>query len=158
MSKSQLSVVGIVGTDPQLTTFDSGGTKCSFRLAVTHRKRDRETGAWVDGDTSWFRVNVYRTLANNVHDSVRKGERVMVSGRVNVREWVNGERSGTSVEIDADAVGHDLLFGVSHFTKRSVSAGATESQPGSGSDAMVGWVSPEATQESAEPPSALAAA
>lgn len=56
-------------------------------------------------------------MAINVSTSVNKGERIMVNGKIKVRDWDNGERNGTSVEIDADALGHDLTWGNSAFTR-----------------------------------------
>ncbi|MBW4033500.1 MAG: single-stranded DNA-binding protein [Acidobacteria bacterium] len=63
----------------------------------------------------------FRQLATNVVGSISKGQRVVVSGRLRVRDWESGDRAGTTVEIDADAIGHDLSWGSAVFT-RSVTA------------------------------------
>jgi len=119
MSNSTITIVGTVASAPRVVTAQSGVSICSFRLASGERRYDRVQQKWVDGDTSWFGVTAFRALADHALESFRKGERVIVHGRLRVREWENGERSGTSAEIDADALGHDLRWGVSRFEKRS---------------------------------------
>lgn len=94
----------------------------SFRLASNQRRYDRAKAAWVDGDTNWYTVTSFRQLGTHVASSVHKGERVIVSGRLRIRDWESGEKNGTTIEIDAEAVGHDLTWGRSSFT-RSVIVG-----------------------------------
>ena len=115
-----ITLRGLVATSPRHITTESGLEVTSFRLASTTRKLDAETGVWVDSDVNWFTVSSFRQLAGNVAQSIAKGERVVVSGRLKVRDWDNGERSGTSVEVEASAIGHDLTFGTSTFKRRSV--------------------------------------
>ncbi|MFS0867334.1 single-stranded DNA-binding protein [Microbacterium sp. 179-B 1A2 NHS] len=115
--KDLITIVGRVGGDPQLRRTHDGGTIASFSVATSDRTRDPETGAWADGPTSWYDVSAFRTLGDNVLASVRKGDRVIVAGRLTIRKWQSGERSGISADIDAGAVGHDLLFGSTAFTK-----------------------------------------
>jgi len=64
-----------------------------------------------------FIATAFRQLAINAAGSVSKGERILVTGKLRVRDWDNGERAGTSVEIEADALGHDLCWGNSAFTR-----------------------------------------
>jgi single-strand DNA-binding protein len=71
----------------------------------------------VDNGTNWYTVTAFRQLALNTNSSLRKGERVVVSGRLRMRDWTAGERAGTSIEIDADAIGHDLSWGTASFTR-----------------------------------------
>jgi single-strand DNA-binding protein len=89
----------------------------SFRLAASHRRFDRTANKWVDGETNWFTVTAFRQLAINSAGSVSKGERVVVTGKLRVRDWDNGERAGTSVEVEAEALGHDLTWGTATFTR-----------------------------------------
>ncbi|GAA2025029.1 hypothetical protein GCM10009819_05020 [Agromyces tropicus] len=112
-----VTVVGVVGSDPRHTVTATGLPITNFRLASTRRYFDRETGKWADGDTNWFTVASFRQLALNTARSLRKGERVVVHGRLRVRAWETGERSGTAIEIDADSIGHDLSWGVAVYTK-----------------------------------------
>jgi single-strand DNA-binding protein len=113
----QITVAGLVATTPRHLVTQDGLPITSFRLASSHRKFDRATSKWVDGETNWFTVTAFRQLAINSAGSVAKGDRVMVTGKLRVRDWDNGERAGTSVEIEADGMGHDLTWGSSVFTR-----------------------------------------
>lgn len=115
-----ITLRGLVATSPRHITTESGLEVTSFRLASTTRKLDSETGVWVDSDANWFTVSAFRQLAANISQSISKGERVVVTGRIKVRDWDNGERSGTSVEVEASAIGHDLTFGTATFERRSL--------------------------------------
>jgi single-strand DNA-binding protein len=92
----------------------------SFRLASTQRRFDRSQEKWIDGETNWYTVTAFRQLALNSNASLDKGQRVIVTGRLKIREWENGEKSGTTIEIEAESIGHDLSWGTANFT-RSVS-------------------------------------
>lgn len=117
-----ITVTGLVATTPRHLVTSEGLPITSFRLASTQRRYDRGEGRWVDGDTNWFTVTAFRQLATNVVGSVVKGQRLVVTGRLRVREWRTDEKSGTSVEIDADALGHDLSWGTASFTRTVASA------------------------------------
>ena len=88
----------------------------TVRVAVTPRvKRD---GEWVDGETTWYSVTAWRTLADHLRDSVRKGDPVIVHGRLRTETWAPEEGpSSTTLHVDASLVGHDLTRGISHFIK-----------------------------------------
>lgn len=106
-----ITVSGLVATTPRhLVTFE-GLAITSFRLA-------EENG----DSTNWYTVSAFRQLALNTASSVSKGDRVVVSGNFKIRDWDNGERTGTSVEIEATALGHDLEYGVSEFTRTQINA------------------------------------
>lgn len=106
-----------MATTPRHLVTQDGLPITSFRLAASSRRFDRSQNKWIDGETNWFTVTSFRQLAINVSTSINKGERIIVSGKIKVRDWDNGERNGTSVEIDADALGHDLTWGNSAFTR-----------------------------------------
>jgi single-strand DNA-binding protein len=112
-----ITITGVVGTDPHHHVTGQGLPITSFRLASTRRYFDRAKGSWEDGETNWYTVSAFRQLASNASQSIRKGERVVVSGRLRLRAWETGEKSGTAVEIEADAIGHDLAWGVTSYTK-----------------------------------------
>lgn len=112
-----ISVQGLVATTPRHLVTQDGLPITSFRMASSHRRFDRTTGKWVDGETNWYTITAFRQLAINIAGSVNKGERVIVSGKLRVRDWDNGERAGTSVEIEAEGLGHDLTWGTSTFTR-----------------------------------------
>lgn len=124
----RITVAGVVGSDPRHHVTAQGLAITSFRLASTHRYFDRAKGSWEDGETNWYTIATFRNLAVNAARSVRKGERVVVHGRLRLRAWDTGEKSGLAVEIEADAVGHDLTWGTSSYEKagpaRSAEAGA----------------------------------
>src|SRR5690606_17252445 len=94
-------------------------------LASTRRYFDRAKGSWEDGETNWYTVSTFRQLAHNTAVSISKGERVVVHGRLRLRAWDNGETSGMAVEIEADAIGHDLTWGTTAFTKVRLARGST---------------------------------
>jgi single-strand DNA-binding protein len=131
-----ITITGNVATAPERRVLPSGVAVTRFRVASGTRRYDREKGAWVDGPTNWYSVSAYRTLADNAEASLHKGERVVVTGRLRLRTWENDGRKGMEAEVDADALGHDLLFGTSAF-QRSASRGAPAAErPASGDSAV----------------------
>ena len=144
-----ITLTGIIATDPRVVTTEAGLDIASFRLASTHRRFDRVKDEWVDGDTNWYTVTAFRALGANAGQSLHKGERVVVLGRLRVRAWEAGDKSGTTVEVDADAIGHDLRWGRSAFV-RSTSAAAAPS--GSSEAAAGGAAGDAATSPGAESP------
>lgn len=113
----QISVTGLIATSPRHLVTQEGLPITSFRLASAQRRFDKSQNKWIDADTNWFTVSVFRQLAINAAQSLAKGDRVVLHGRLRVRDWDNGERSGTTVEIEADSLGQDLNWGVSQFTR-----------------------------------------
>ena len=119
-----ITLTGLVATNPRHIVTSEGLTITSFRLASNQRRFDRGQNAWIDGDTNWYTVTAFRQLGTHVATSLEKGQRVIVAGRVRIRDWETEEKSGTSIEIDAEAIGHDLTWGRATFT-RSVIAKST---------------------------------
>ena len=116
MSES-FTVSGLVATTPRHLVTQEGLPITSFRLASSKRRFDRTKKIWVEGETNWFTITSFRQLAINSAASISKGDRVVVSGKLKVRDWDNGERSGTSLEIDAESLGHDLVWGTAEFSR-----------------------------------------
>lgn len=112
-----LSITGLVATTPRHLVTSDGLPITSFRLASTQRRYDRGAQKWIDAETNWYTVTTFRQLAINIVGSIEKGQRVVVTGRLRVRDWQTGDRAGTNVEIDADAVGHDLAWGTAVYTR-----------------------------------------
>lgn len=105
-----ITIQGLVATTPRhIITFE-GLAITSFRLAE-YNSNDP------DATTNWYTVSAFRQLGINTASSVSKGDRVIVSGSMKIRDWDNGERSGTSVEIEAVSIGHDLEWGTTEFTR-----------------------------------------
>jgi len=119
-----ITLTGLVATAPRHIVTSEGLPITSFRLASTQRRFDRSKERWIDGDTNWYTITAFRQLAINSAGSVGKGDRIVVTGRLRIREWENGERAGTNIDVEADAVGHDLSWGTSVFS-RSISSSAS---------------------------------
>lgn len=115
MNETTVTLQGWVGSDVDLR--DVGETQvASFRVGCT--PRFNRGGSWVDGETSWFTVNCWRGLGRNVAESVRKGDAVVVHGRVKVDVWEREDQPrSVSWIVDATFVGHDLNRGTSYFAK-----------------------------------------
>jgi single-strand DNA-binding protein len=106
---NQVTIIGNLTDDPELRFTPNGAAVAGFRVAVTPRVRQGDQ--WTDGETSFFRVNAWRQLAENVTESCGKGARVMVVGRLRSRSWETPEGERRSVvEIEADEVGASLKF------------------------------------------------
>ncbi len=133
-----LSTRGLVATVPNHIVTSEGLPITSFRLAASQRKFNRSTQSWETSDTNWYTVTAFRQLAINIASCVAKGDRIVVSGRLSIRDWESGERSGTVVEIDADAVGHDLTWGTSTYSRTVKRSEPAESQPAPGSQPATG--------------------
>ena len=112
-----ITVRGFVATEIKSSTTPGGVATASFRLGSTDRRYDRATGAWIDGNTNWFTVQGYRQLAGNIGCSIKKGQRVIVMGRLKMRSWENDGRIYHVAEIDAESVGHDLMWGSANFIR-----------------------------------------
>jgi single-strand DNA-binding protein len=117
-----ITLTGIVGTAPKHIVTSEQLQITSFRLASTQRKFDRTEQKWVDADTNWYTVTAFRSLAANAIGSILKGQRVIVTGRLRIRDWATDEKTGTTIEVDADSIGHDLTFGTSVFTRTPAAA------------------------------------
>jgi single-strand DNA-binding protein len=120
MENSKYTTTGLVATTPRYLKTADGLDICSFRIASGYKKFDRTKMEWVEGETNWLTITSYGTLAINVASSIGKGDRIIISGTLRVRDWDNGTNSGTSVEVEADTIGHDLVWGQSTFTRTTL--------------------------------------
>ncbi|MDK9332635.1 single-stranded DNA-binding protein [Propionibacterium freudenreichii] len=112
-----ITIVGALGADPEIRFAKSGKAVASFQVAVNRRKRD-QSGGWVDDGADWHSVQAWGTLAENVAESLTKGTRVIVTGRLESREWEDREgNKRTSWEITAQGVGVDLSFATATVTR-----------------------------------------
>jgi len=117
MSIDTITLTGLVATTPRVLTTSEGLAITSFRLASSQRRYDRALGRWTDGETNWYTVSCFRGLAENAAESISKGDRVIVQGRLRLREWGNDSGSGMTVEVEAELLGHDLNWNVSSATR-----------------------------------------
>lgn len=112
-----VSIIGTAVSEVKHTTTSSGLPVARFRMVSQPRKYDASSGGFIDLDASYVTVLAWRSLATHMASSVRKGDPVVVVGRLRVREWEHDGRSGVTVEIDAQGVGHDLARGTAAFTR-----------------------------------------
>lgn len=124
-----ITLTGLVATTPRHLVTSEGLPITSFRLASTQRRFDRGQEKWIDGETNWYTVTAFRQLALNSNASIEKGQRVLVAGRLKIRDWENGERSGTTIEIEAESIGHDLSWGTAAFTRSVSTATIAPAEP-----------------------------
>ncbi|HYH76089.1 MAG TPA: single-stranded DNA-binding protein, partial [Arthrobacter sp.] len=89
----------------------------SFRLGSPSRHFDKTSGTWVEDYMNWFTVQGYRQLAGNMGCSIKKGQRVIVVGRLKLASWERDGRIFHKAEINADAVGHDLKWGSANYIR-----------------------------------------
>lgn len=127
---------GFTASDPALSTLPNGVPVVNFRLASTPRWQDA-TGTWKEGTTNWYTVKAYRRLAQNIATSIEKGQPLVVSGRQRISRWNREDGTqGTTVEVDALGIGHDLNYGTSTFArtveKRTVNEGSLQGVPQQG--------------------------
>ena len=111
------TVIGNAVSDVSLRTTSTGASVASFRIASNSSRFDKATKTWIEQDPSYLSITAWSQLAENVALSVHKGQALVVTGKLKVKQWQDAEKSGTNVEIDATAIGHDLNRGTSEFTK-----------------------------------------
>jgi single-strand DNA-binding protein len=137
INDAQIVLAGFVASAPSFRRTIRGTSTASLRVAYTPRHINRDTGEWADGETSFVTVLCWRTLADNVAMCLRKGEPVLVKGRLRVRPFQDKEgASRIAVEVDAQSVGHDLTRGVAHFSRTHRAAGETAAETAGGQAAL----------------------
>lgn len=119
MNDTTVSISGIVATKPRSRLVDNRTPVTSFRLVQTPRRFDGASQRWVDGRPVWVTVTCWRALALNTAVSVFQKDLVVVRGRLRTPQWQSEAGRRTEVEIEADAIGHNLRFGTSRFSKVS---------------------------------------
>ncbi len=125
-----ITVRGIVASEVKSSTTTRGTATASFRLGTTERRYDRATNTWVDGNTNWYTVQSFRYLAGHVGCSVKKGQRVLVAGKLRLRQWEHEGRVYHVAEIDAESVGHDLMWGSANFTRMNAASAPADAVSG----------------------------
>ncbi|MCC6338586.1 MAG: single-stranded DNA-binding protein [Acidimicrobiia bacterium] len=129
---NSITIVGNVTRDPEIRYTATGQSKATFGVAVNRRWQNRQSGEWEEA-TSFFNVVCWRDLADNVSESVAKGTRVVVTGRLEQRSWETEQGEKRSVvEIVADDVGPSLRFATAEV-KRTERRGGGDFPGGGGS-------------------------
>jgi single-strand DNA-binding protein len=112
-----MTVAGNVVDEPRMRLTKNGHAVTNFRIASTSRRYDREQDTYVDNSTLFVTVTCWRAMAENVAQSLHKGQPVVVTGRYFSREYMVEEQLRVAYELEATAVGHDLSRGTSEFRK-----------------------------------------
>ena len=119
-----ITVVGNLVDDPELRFTPSGAAVANFRIASTPRTFDRQSNEWKDGDALFLTCSVWRQAAENVAESLQKGMRVVVQGRLKSRQYETREGEKRTVfEIDVDEVGPSLKYATAKVTRTTRSGG-----------------------------------
>ena len=154
MNETQLTITGNLVEDPELRFTPSGQPVANFRIASTPRFYDKQSGQWKDGDTLFLTVNVWRQMAENVAESMTRGTRAIITGRLRQRSYETKEGEKRTVyELEADEVGVSLRNATAKVSKVARTSGgeAQASRQGTGKDADP-WTSEAPGGYSDEPP------
>ena len=138
-----VTIVGNLTNDPELRFTPSGAAVASFTVASTPRVLDKATNEWKDGEALFMRCSVWRQYAENVAESLTRGARVIVTGRLKQRSYETKEgEKRTAIEVDVEDIGPALRNATAKITK---SAGGPSGAPGSSAGSAVvddPWATP----------------
>src|SRR4051794_18327904 len=119
-----ITVVGNLTDDPELRFTPSGAAVAKFTVASTPRTFDRQSGEWKDGEALFLRCSIWRQAAENVAESLQRGSRVIVSGRLRQRSYETREgEKRTVIELEVDEIGPSLRYATAKVQKMSRSSG-----------------------------------
>ncbi|GIF11492.1 single-stranded DNA-binding protein [Actinoplanes teichomyceticus] len=119
-----ITVVGNLVNDPELRFTNSGAAVCSFRIASTPRTLDRQSGEWKDGEPLFLSCSIWRDAAEHVSESLQRGARVIVQGRLRQRSYDTKEgEKRTVMELEVDEIGPSLRYATAKVQKMSRSGG-----------------------------------
>ena len=128
-----ITVVGNLVDDPELRFTPSGAAVANFRIASTPRTFDRQSNEWKDGDALFLSCSIWRQAAENVAESLQKGMRVVVQGRLKSRQYETREgEKRTVMEIDVDEVGPSLKYATAKVTRTTRQGGGEGGYSGGG--------------------------
>jgi len=123
--ETTITIVGNLVDDPELRFTPSGAAVANFRVASTPRTFDKQTNEWKDGEGLFLSCSVWRQAAENVAESLQRGMRVVISGRLKARTYETREGEKRTVfEIDVDEVGPSLKYATAKVTKTTRSGGS----------------------------------
>ena len=152
MNEASMTLVGNLVEDPELRFTPAGQPVAKFRVASTPRYKDNSTGEWKDGDSLFLTCTVWRQAAENVAESLQRGMRVIVTGRLKQRSYETKEGEKRTVyELECDEVGPSLRNASAKVTKAIRSGTAAAGQQPSGKNADP-WASEGPGGYSDEPP------
>lgn len=123
-----LTLVGTLTADPELRYTPSGAGVANFTVASNSRHFDKNTNAWVDDPAIFMRCNIWRQAAENVVESLTRGTRVIVQGRLKQREWEKDGQKRTVMELEVDEIGPSLRWATAKVNKATRSGEASSPQ------------------------------
>jgi len=136
--ETQITVVGNLTGDPELRFIQSGAAVVNFTVASTPRTFDRQSNEWKDGETLFMRCSLWREAAENVAESLTKGMRVIVTGRLVSRSWeANGEKRSV-MELQVDEVGPSLRYATAKVNRTQRGGGGGGGFSGGGGGGYAG--------------------
>lgn len=113
-----MTIIGNLTADPELRFTPSGQAVSNFTVASTNRVMNKQTNEWEDGDSTFVRCSVWQQTAENVAETLTKGQRVIVTGRLKVRQYETSDGGkGTSVECTVDEIGVSLKHATGKMTR-----------------------------------------
>ena len=128
--ETSITVIGNLTADPELRFTPSGAAVANFTVASTPRTFDRQTNEWKDGEALFLRCNIWREAAENVTESLTKGTRVIVSGRLKQRSFETREGEKRTVyELDVDEIGPSLRYATAKVTRASRASAERSNEP-----------------------------
>ncbi len=131
--ETTITVIGNLTADPELRFTPSGAAVANFTVASTPRTFDREANEWKDGETLFLNCSIWRQAAENVAETLTKGTRVIVNGRLKSRSYEDREGNRRTVfEIDVDEVGPSLRYATAKVTRTSSGGGGWQGGSGDG--------------------------
>jgi len=147
-----ITVIGNITGDPELRFTPSGAAVANFTVASTPRQFDRQSNEWKDGETLFMRCSVWRDAAENVAESLARGTRVIVSGRLTSRSYTTKEgEKRTVVEMEVDEVGPSLRYATAKVQKTDRGRGGSQGFGGSQGAGGAGFA-PQRPAQPAEDP------
>ena len=121
----QTTVIGTLTGDPEIKALPSGLMVATVNIACNERKYNKETQQYENGDATYLRGTLWREYAENVANSLRKGDKVIATGRLRMKQWEKDGQKRTSMELDIDEIGPTLRF----VSVSSLSGGTASASP-----------------------------
>ena len=144
--ETTVTVIGNLTADPELRFVSNGSAVANFTVASTPRTFDRQTGEWKDGDTLYMRCSIWRESAENLAESLTKGARVIVTGRLTQRSYETREgEKRTVIELVADEIAASLRYATAKVNRAQRSSGGRpqDGQPAPQDDPWSGQQTPQ---------------
>ena len=151
MNDALITVIGFVAAEPHFEVLSSGSALMSLRIGSTPRRFDRDLGQWRDEESMYLTVTCWRSLATNLQEcDLKRGDPVIVTGRLRIREYAKDGQMRFSAQIEATTVGHDLSRGVARLQRSQRAALSLTEDRRQADDLADRWLEPEQRDGDAE--------